>query len=359
MKAAQDRIVEPEKSLPVYGEFDLVVVGGGISGVAAAIAAAKAGQDVLLVEECAFLGREVTGSLRTHTSAPASGWGADVLGQLKSLNAFNDGCIDAPALTVLLDRLVQAAKVRVLLKTYCSEPIVGKRGVTGVVLTTKSGRCAALASKVIDATEEGYLAQAAGAKSRPIQPAGPDGEFAFLMALIEGNEVPASVTLPEKHPHQGKSAEVRRTLWPGECIVRFGVTNPKREAGRDPKAPMEVLGRELAIAFAAQLKASVPAFQKAVMTASAWRVLVRPVRQYAGLGMQAQEEALCDCADLSGKTRTIHASQLTPPGIEGLLVVSPAADIGPEAAEALFDFANAAALGEKAGALAARQAVVA
>ena len=56
----QDRnisdISEPARNVPLFGEFDVVVVGGGPAGITAASAAARNGARVLLVEHHGFLG---------------------------------------------------------------------------------------------------------------------------------------------------------------------------------------------------------------------------------------------------------------------------------------------------------------
>ena len=52
----QDYISEPARDLPVLGEFDVVVCGGGPAGCAAAIAATRHGAKTLLVEKEGFLG---------------------------------------------------------------------------------------------------------------------------------------------------------------------------------------------------------------------------------------------------------------------------------------------------------------
>ena len=49
-------LVESARALPVFGEFDVVVAGGGPSGIAASVSAAKHGANVLLVERYGFLG---------------------------------------------------------------------------------------------------------------------------------------------------------------------------------------------------------------------------------------------------------------------------------------------------------------
>jgi len=55
-----DLITEPERKTPVVADVDLLVCGGGIAGVAAAICAARYGINVMLLEKYGFLGGLVT-----------------------------------------------------------------------------------------------------------------------------------------------------------------------------------------------------------------------------------------------------------------------------------------------------------
>jgi flavin-dependent dehydrogenase len=72
-------ITEPSRQTPVYGEFDVVVVGGGPAGIMAATAAARAGQQTLLIERYGFLGGAGTASgLSTFCGLHARTHGADV-----------------------------------------------------------------------------------------------------------------------------------------------------------------------------------------------------------------------------------------------------------------------------------------
>ena len=49
-------IEEPARQVPLYGEYDVAVLGGGPAGIAAAVAAARAGRRTLLIERYGFLG---------------------------------------------------------------------------------------------------------------------------------------------------------------------------------------------------------------------------------------------------------------------------------------------------------------
>src|SRR4030081_3049094 len=49
-------IEEPARQVPLYGEYEVAVLGGGPAGIAAAVAAARAGRHTLLVERYGFLG---------------------------------------------------------------------------------------------------------------------------------------------------------------------------------------------------------------------------------------------------------------------------------------------------------------
>ena len=58
-----DYITEPERRTPVIANVELLVCGGGFTGVAAAICAARNGAKVLLLERYGFLGGLATGAL--------------------------------------------------------------------------------------------------------------------------------------------------------------------------------------------------------------------------------------------------------------------------------------------------------
>ncbi|MCK5804278.1 MAG: FAD-dependent oxidoreductase [Lentisphaeria bacterium] len=59
-----DVMIEPARSLPVFAEVDVVVVGGGIAGVSAAVAAARNGVSVCLLEkECSLGGLATLGNV--------------------------------------------------------------------------------------------------------------------------------------------------------------------------------------------------------------------------------------------------------------------------------------------------------
>ena len=57
---------EPAKDIPVYGSFDVVVVGGGCAGFPAAIAAARNGARVLIIERFPYFGGTATASLMAN-----------------------------------------------------------------------------------------------------------------------------------------------------------------------------------------------------------------------------------------------------------------------------------------------------
>ena len=72
--------VEPERELPVLAETDVLVVGGGPAGTAAAVAAARLGADVLLIERYNHLGGLSTGDRFGFVTFGAPFWAARCTG---------------------------------------------------------------------------------------------------------------------------------------------------------------------------------------------------------------------------------------------------------------------------------------
>ena len=76
---ANDWVKEPAREIPVIAEAEVVVLGGGPAGVAAAVSAAKTGAKVIMLERYTFLGGLWTGGLvlpmlSTHGLSPEDEW---------------------------------------------------------------------------------------------------------------------------------------------------------------------------------------------------------------------------------------------------------------------------------------------
>src|SRR5580704_12140114 len=193
-------ISEPARQVPVFAETDVMVVGGGPAGTAAAIAAARIGADVLLVERYNHLGGLSTGGLviwidrmtdwsgrqvirgladefmeRLPKDAiqgpPRADWGnrdAATAAYWAQRTAAYHGIvtwsptIDPEALKTLSMRLVSEAKARLLLHAWCAAPIVEAGAVKGAVFESKEGRHAVFAKVTVDATGDADLIARAG-----------------------------------------------------------------------------------------------------------------------------------------------------------------------------------------------------
>ena len=72
-------MIRKQKEVPVYGEYDVIVAGGGVAGVAAALAAAQKGEKTLLIETQYMLGGLATAGLITYLSSALRWYGASTL----------------------------------------------------------------------------------------------------------------------------------------------------------------------------------------------------------------------------------------------------------------------------------------
>jgi ribulose 1,5-bisphosphate synthetase/thiazole synthase len=172
------KVIQPRRQVAVLAETDVLVVGGGPAGVAAALAARRVGMRVTLVERYGHLGGLWTGGLVLliigHIikggKQVCQGIGEEMMQRLEKLpgGIINrrpgvNPTVDAEAVKYLMVEMIHEAKVDIFLHCLGVEAIVDGQAVQGVVFESKSGRQAVLAKVVVDATGDGDVFASAGA----------------------------------------------------------------------------------------------------------------------------------------------------------------------------------------------------
>ena len=194
-------IAEAARETPVFAETDVLVVGGGPAGTAAAIAAGRIGADVMLVERYNHLGGLSTGGLVIWIDRMSDWDGQQVIrgvahdlmdrlpaDALKGPKRADWGSrdaataaywtqrtaayhgivthsptVDPEALKTLSMTMVQEQKVDLVLHAWATEPIVEDGVMRGAIFESKAGRQAVLAKVVVDTTGDADLLARAGA----------------------------------------------------------------------------------------------------------------------------------------------------------------------------------------------------
>ncbi len=184
------KIIEEKKEINIVKETDVVVIGGGLAGVAAAVAARRNGAEVTLIEKSIVLGGLATAGLVCIYLPIDDGAGNKVYGGLTeellhtSIKYGYDNLPDCwrdkpmrvenptgryrtnfniPAAIFALDELTQNEGIDVVFDSVFCAPIMEGNTVKGVIVENKSGRTAYMAKMFIDASGDSDLLYRAGA----------------------------------------------------------------------------------------------------------------------------------------------------------------------------------------------------
>lgn len=189
-------VFEPAKRVPLLDEVDVILVGCGLSGTFAALAAARRGASVMVIERFGTVGGHLgPGGI---LAAGLIEWGPEVtvgagfsqlqaqlMRRIESLGGWvrreseREGSMDfcreqrgtaaenyprnAALFSHVAQEMLHEHGARLLLSAYAGDPIVEDGRVRGVYIETKSGRVAVRAQVVLDATGDADLAHRAGA----------------------------------------------------------------------------------------------------------------------------------------------------------------------------------------------------
>jgi hypothetical protein len=329
-------IEEPARQVPLYGEYEVAVLGGGPAGIAAAVAAARAGRRTLLIERYGFLGgmgtaAGVTNFCGLHANVHGEmhrvvqGIASELLARMDRLDGLNAPHLilgkilaqayDTAAYKIAADDLLAAHKVDVLFHALGAGVVMhDQKRINALMVETKAGRQAIAADIFIDCSGDGDLAAWAGARYEVGDNAG-SMLYPSMMFRLNGIDpekagdawrtIPALMEQAEAkgtHRFSRKAAIVRPQRSAIEWRVNF--TQLAREDGTaisglepDDLTRGEIDGRRQAVQ-AFEFLRTVPGFEKSYIVDLPPQLGIRETRRVVGGYMLSGEDVL-GCASFA------------------------------------------------------------
>jgi len=327
-------IAEPARTTPVFAEVDVVVLGGGPAGLAAATAAARRGAKTLLVERYGFLGgmgtaAGVTNFCGLHANVHGTilqvvhGVADELLDRMHALDGVNAPHLvfgkifaqayDNAAFKCAADAMLLGAGAEVLFHALAVGVVRSEHGaIDALLVETKSGRRAIRAALFIDCSGDGDLAHWAGAAMEH------GGPMLFPTLMFRVGEVDdarageAWRTIPARMDEAEAAGEFR---FPRRGVIvrpqrhagewRVNVTQLKNADnsavdGTDAVSLSrgETEGRRQALDYLRFLRARVPGFERAYLLEIAPQLGIRETRRLIGEHVLSGDEVVA-CASFA------------------------------------------------------------
>src|SRR5438552_7037407 len=203
-------VAEPARDVPVFGDFDVVILGGGPAGIAAAVGAARNGASVFLAERYGFLGgmgtaAGVTNFCGLHANVfgdirqVVHGVAEDLLERMRALDGLNEPHLvlgktraqayDMSAFKCAADAVLVAAGVEVLFHALAAGVTKDSAGrIDALILETKSGRIAVRGRSFIDCSGDADIAHWAAV---PTEKGAAEGNMLFPTLMFRVGNVDA------------------------------------------------------------------------------------------------------------------------------------------------------------------------
>jgi FAD dependent oxidoreductase len=331
MTATPQTVFEPARATEIFGDFEIVVLGGGPAGIAAAAAAGALGRKTLLVERYGFLGgmgtaAGVTNFCGLHANVHGEirqvvhGVADDLLARIDRLGGLNEPHVifgktkaqayDTAAYKIAADDLLLSRGVEILFHALAAGVIMEGACIAALLVETKSGRRAVRGNIFIDCSGDGDLAAFAGA---PFE-IGADGGMLYptMMFRLNGVDPHAAGEAWKTVPLLMEDAEKRGMRFPRKGAIvrpqkhatewRVNVTQLQSANGRaldgtDARelSAGEIEGRRQALAFFDFLKATAPGFAESYIVDIPPQLGIRETRRISGRYSLTREDVL-SCA---------------------------------------------------------------
>jgi hypothetical protein len=331
MALSQGFVTEPQRSLPLHGTYDVVVLGGGPAGIAAAQAAAGEGASVLLVERYGFLGGMSTAAgvsnfcglyanVHGEHQRVVTGVADALLARIQALDGLNEPHLilgrihaqayDTAAFKCAADGLLVDAGVQLLFHALAAGITRTTDGqIDTLLLETKSGRMAVRGQLFIDASGDADLTHWAGVAT---EKGNHQGQTLYPTLMFRVGEVDAARagdawrTIPPlmdaaeasgefRFPRRGAIVRPQKRAYEWRVnVTQLSNADGTATDGTDALSlsAAEIEGRRQIVDYIRFLRAKVAGFEKAYALDIAPQLGVRETRRLAAEYMLTREDIL-------------------------------------------------------------------